>query len=177
MAVYTLTAYPKPGVLRDRREVVIRPVEPDDESALLAFFQRLPASERYFLKHDVTSSSVISHWTHERDFDRALPLVAVYDERIVADAVLARSRHGAYRNVAGVRVAVDPDFRQQGLGLSMLRELCDIAKDADLSASTLSWCPAFRKMPSRRPNSWGSFAPRRSTRCSVMKTAGCTTSW
>jgi L-amino acid N-acyltransferase YncA len=132
MAVYALTAYPKTITLRDRRQVVIRPLEREDESALLAFFKRLPASERHFLKHDVTSPSVISRWAKERDFDRALALVAVYEGRVVADAVLTRSRHGAYRSVAGVRAAVDVEFRQQGMGSSMLRELCDIAKDADL---------------------------------------------
>ena len=132
MAVYTLTAYPKSVPLRDRREVVVRPIEPDDEAALLSFFRHLPASERHFLKHDVTAPSVISRWVKERDLDRALALVAVHEGRIIADAVLVRSRHGAYKSVAGVRVAVDPDYRQQGVGSAMLRELCDIAKDADL---------------------------------------------
>ena len=92
----------------------------------------LPATERHFLKHDVTAPSVISRWVKERDLDRALALVAVHEGRIIADAVLVRSRHGAYESVAGVRVAVDPDYRQQGVGSAMLRELCDIAKDADL---------------------------------------------
>jgi len=132
MPVYAITAYPKTADLRDRRQVAIRPLEPDDESELLAFFRRLPADERHFLKDDVTSPSVIHAWTRERDFDRALALVATYEAQIVADAVLMRSRHGAYRSIGGVRVAVDPNFREQGLGSTMLRELCDIAKDADL---------------------------------------------
>lgn len=136
MTVYKLTAYPKQVGLRDGRAVSVRPLADDDADALLKFFIRLPGEDRYFLKDDVTSPKVIEKWTAQRDFDRALPLVACADGEIVADATLVRSRHGANRNVAKIRVVVAPDYRYQGLGTALLRDLCDIAADAELEKVT-----------------------------------------
>ena len=132
MKTLELTAYPKPLTLTDGKDVTIRPLAGDDGDALLRFFLRVPAPERYFLKEDVTSPGVIQGWVEQRDYARALPLVAVAGGEIVADAVLIRRRNGAYRQMATVRVVVDPAWRERGLGTALLRELCDIAADAEL---------------------------------------------
>jgi L-amino acid N-acyltransferase YncA len=84
----------------------------------------------------VTSQKVIDRWTSEIDYARALPLVAVDNGKIVANAVLLRSRFGASRAVAGLRVVVDADSRQRGLGTALMKELCDIASDAELERVT-----------------------------------------
>ncbi len=136
MKSYELTAYPKPMALSDGREVVIRTLAAADADALLRFFLGLPEPERYFLKDDVTSPGLIASWAEHHDYARVLPLVAVSGDAIVADAVLIRRRHGAYRDVASVRVAVAPAFRERGLGTALLRELCDIAADAELERVT-----------------------------------------
>jgi L-amino acid N-acyltransferase YncA len=136
MTVYKLTAYPKQITLRDGRPVTVRPLADTDGDALHQFFARVPAEDRYFLKDDVTSEKIARRWTAERDYDRALPLVAVASSEIVADATLVRSRHGAYRNVANIRVVVAPEYRYQGLGTALLRDLCDIAADAELEKVT-----------------------------------------
>jgi L-amino acid N-acyltransferase YncA len=133
--MYRLSAYPKDVTLRDGSAVTVRPLCESDAEPLLSFFSRIPEQERFFLKDDVSSSKVIGRWTSELNYDRALPLVAV-DGRIIADALLIRSRHGAYRNVAGLRVVVDPDARQRGLGTALMKELCDIAADAELERVT-----------------------------------------
>lgn len=136
MTVYKLTAYPKQVALRDGRAVTVRPLADDDADALLKFFLGVPAEDRYFLKDDVTSPRVIEKWTAQRDFDRALPLVACAEGGIVADATLVRSRYGANRNVAKIRVVVAAGYRLQGLGTALLRDLCDIAADAELEKVT-----------------------------------------
>ncbi len=136
MSVYKLTAYPRQHVLRDGRKVDIRPLEQGDRDALGAYFLRLPADERQFLKQDVASPRTIAAWCDGLDYDRALPLVARDGERIVADAALIRSRHGAYREIGTVRATVDPEYRAVGLGTALLRDLCDIAADADLEKVT-----------------------------------------
>ena len=40
----------------------IRPIEPGDGPALSRFFQRIPDSDRTFLKEDVGDPSVLEHW-------------------------------------------------------------------------------------------------------------------
>jgi L-amino acid N-acyltransferase YncA len=134
--VYQLTAYPKTATLRDGSAVTLRPLCDSDVQALSEFFSRIPEDERFFLKDDVSSPKVIGRWTGNLNYDRALPLVAVVDRRIVGEAVLVRSRHGAYRSVAGLRVVVAPDARQRGLGTALMKELCDVAADAELERVT-----------------------------------------
>jgi len=55
--------------------------------------------------------------------------VALIGERIVADATLHRHRAGARRHVGEIRVVVDPDYRNQGIGSMMVKEVVDIAYD------------------------------------------------
>jgi L-amino acid N-acyltransferase YncA len=126
---YKLTAYPKESTLRDGRTVVFKPMTANDGDALLKFFQQVPADDRFYLKEDVSSPKVIQRWAEELDYNRTLPLLAWVGGDIVADATLHRTRSLARRHVGEARVVVHPDFRNQGLGTLMLRELATIADD------------------------------------------------
>ena len=88
----TIGAFPKEVGLRDCSRVIVRPLEDGDEQALLDLFLRIPEEERFFLKEDVTAPAVVQRWVRERDFRRALALLALDGSRIVADAVLIRRR-------------------------------------------------------------------------------------
>ena len=124
--------YPKDVPLRDDLSVTVRPLAAGDEDPLLAFFRDIPENERFFLKDDVTSARVIEGWASHLDYDRALPILACSDGSVVANAVLVRSRRGARSHIGELRVVVHPSFRGRGLGSAMMRQLCDIAADAEL---------------------------------------------
>ena len=130
--VYKLTAYPKQLHLLDGTEVVLKPMTPEDAEPLLKFFLQVPAEDRRYLKEDVTSPKVIGRWAKEIDYDRALPLLAWVDGKIVADGTLHRTRTLARRHVGELRIVVDPDFRNRGLGTALLRELAAIANENGL---------------------------------------------
>ncbi len=128
-----LEAYPKQIMLLDGTVVSVRPLEPKDQTALLRFFQRVPEEDRFYLKENVTAPEVIYRWTHEIDFDRVLPLVAISQSgQIIADATLHRSRSPARRHMGELRIVVDPAYREQGLGTRLIRELLDVATDLGL---------------------------------------------
>ncbi len=110
-------------------QVILRPLEPTDEYQLLQFFNRIPAEDRYYLKEDVSSSSVIAKWARNIDYDQVLPLIALVDSEIVADATLHRNQAGAHRHMGEIRIVVEPSHRNQGLGTVMLEELIYIAYD------------------------------------------------
>ncbi len=131
-AVYTISAYPKELSLRDGSRVSIRPLQPEDENALLEFFLGIPEDERFFLKEDVTSPAAIAEWIGHLDYRRALPLLAYADGEVVADAVLIRRRGNARSHVGEIRLVVAPAWRNRGLGTALIRELCDIADNAGL---------------------------------------------
>jgi L-amino acid N-acyltransferase YncA len=131
--VFEISMYPRKVTLRDGTALTLRPMRQEDEGPLLSFFLQIPEDERWFLKEDVTSPRVIHEWTTDIDYKRALPLLAFDEEgKIIADAALVRRRGGSRGHVAEVRVVVGQEFRQRGLGVVLVRELCDIANDAGL---------------------------------------------
>ena len=134
MAVYKLSRYPKQLSLADGSSVTVRPMVPEDAQDLLDFFGRVPDEERRLLKDDVASVSVITAWAEHLDYDQALPLLAFDGPRICADGVLIRHRGDARSHFAEVRVVVDPDYRNRGLGSAIMREAIDIAWDAELES-------------------------------------------
>ncbi len=134
MAVYKLSAYPKQVRVSDGPPVSVRPMVREDASALLTFFRHVPDEERYFLKDDVVSAVVIDGWAEHLDYDRALPLLAFDGDRICADGLLIRHRGDARSHYAAVRIVVDPAYRDRGVGTALLRELIDIAWDAELES-------------------------------------------
>jgi GNAT superfamily N-acetyltransferase len=134
MAVYKLSRYPKQLSLSAGPAVFVRPMVRDDAKALLEFFKHIPDDERYFLKDDVGSEGVIAGWAEHLDYDRALPLLALDGDRVCADGVLIRHRGDARSHYAELRVVVDPEYRDRGLGTALMRELIDIAWDAELES-------------------------------------------
>jgi GNAT superfamily N-acetyltransferase len=132
MAVYPIARYPKAVTLRDETAVQLRPMTTADAEGLLVFFRAIPEEERFLMKDDVTSPEVVCHWADHLDYDRALPLLALADGRIVADAVLIRHRGGSRAHLGEIRVVVDPAYRGKGLGVVMMQELIEIAYDAEL---------------------------------------------
>jgi RimJ/RimL family protein N-acetyltransferase len=131
-----IETYSKEVMLRDGTRVSLKPMTTDDAAALLQFFLRIPAEDRYYLKEDVTSPQVIQRWAAELDYRRALPLLAWVDGRVVADGTLHRNRAAAREHVGELRILVDPEYRNLGLGTAMLRELADIANESGLERLT-----------------------------------------
>jgi L-amino acid N-acyltransferase YncA len=140
-AVYTIAAYPKEIHLRSLDKVVVRPLAASDGDALRAFFLSIPEDERFFLKHEVTSPAVVASWVQNLDFHSALPLIALEGDRIIGEAVLIRKRGPARSHLGELRIVVAPDYREKGLGTVLIRELCDIASDADFSGMLFEIIP------------------------------------
>jgi L-amino acid N-acyltransferase YncA len=102
---------------------------PTDKDALLDFFRRIPQEDRIYLKEDVTSPKVIEQWAANLDYSRALPLLAIMDGKIVGDGTLHHRRAGARRHIGEVRIVVDPEYRNRGVGRGLLHKLIEIAVD------------------------------------------------
>jgi GNAT superfamily N-acetyltransferase len=127
-----MSRYPRTLQLRDGACLTVRPMTAANGPALLRFFLRIPEAERFYLKDDVTSPKVIESWTAQLHYDRALPLLAMAGERIVADAVLIRRRGGSRAHAGEILIVVDPEYRGRGLGVGLTRGLIEIDSDAEL---------------------------------------------
>jgi GNAT superfamily N-acetyltransferase len=132
LALNISNRYPRIATLRDESTAMVRPMSRADESALVDFFRRIPETERFFLKDDVTSPGLIRSWIENLDFDYALPLLALDEHRIVGDAVLIRHRSASLQHSAEIRIVIDPDYRTRGLAVALINELIEVARDSGL---------------------------------------------
>ncbi len=130
--IYPVPGYPTVYLTEDSAPMTIRPMVPSDEDGLLEFFRRIPQEDRFYLKEDVTDPKVINRWAETLDYSRALPLLAFLDGKIVGDGTLHYRRARARQHIGEMRVVVDPDYRNRGVGRGLLQQLIDLAGDKGL---------------------------------------------
>ena len=80
-----LERYPKTVTLKGNLEATLRPLEASDEKSFHEFFCAVPETERLLFKHRVVDPQVIHDWCQHLDYGKILPIVAIADDRIVAD--------------------------------------------------------------------------------------------
>jgi len=116
--------------LKDGTPVVVRPMRDRDLDRSLAFFEALPAEDKAYLRRDVSRREVVEERIRAMESGRVKRLVAVADDRIVADAALELERDRWKTHVAELRLIVARDYQRRGLGRLMARELYSVAADA-----------------------------------------------
>ncbi|MBI3303811.1 MAG: GNAT family N-acetyltransferase [Deltaproteobacteria bacterium] len=127
-----LDEYPKEIILKDGTPVTLRPLERGDADQLVAFFQRIPEDDRWYLRHDVSDPATVRQWALGVDYERVIPIVALSEGRILGDATLHRRRYGSSRHVGELRIVIDPAYRTKRLGTWMLLDLVQLATSLGL---------------------------------------------
>lgn len=105
----------------------IRPIEAGDSPALSSFFERIPESDRTFLKEDVGDPRVLADWV-QPGTGRT---IAVEDDQVVG-ALAVVPLVGWSSHVGEVRLVVDPGHRGQGIGRRLARQAVLDAVDMGL---------------------------------------------
>lgn len=122
----------KTGKLKDGTEVVLRPMDKTDRRQLGDFFSRLPPAVIQYVRNDVNDPQVLDKWFAQLDYSKVFPLLALVDNKLVANASLHRVAYGWRKHLATIRIVVDPEFHQKGLGTLMINELVDLAHEFGL---------------------------------------------
>jgi L-amino acid N-acyltransferase YncA len=112
--------------------VEIRALSSADLDRAHAFFQALPREDREYLKRDVYRREVVEQLIEEARSGRAKRLVAMADERIVAEGALELESDAWKKHVGELRLVVAHDYQRKGLGMLMARELYHLAAGAKL---------------------------------------------
>lgn len=113
--------------LKDGGRVLVRPLALDDRQPLHELFQNTSSEDRRYMRHDVSNPAVIDSWVDDIDPEHVLPLVAVVGNRIVGVASL-HFRDGPARHRAEVRIFLNKEFRQLGVGSRVLQGLIETAR-------------------------------------------------
>jgi len=115
-------------MLRDGREVVVRPLEAGDRLALMAFGRALPHYDLEYIPDDFASVEVIDRLLNMRAADHWRQLVATAGDAIVG--------YGAVRRLAGwsshvgeVRLVISAGWRRNGLGSVLAAAVLDAARE------------------------------------------------
>src|SRR6266508_2641951 len=127
-----LEEFPKEIRLKGGFTCQARPLETTDEEAFHRFFIAMPEHERMFIKHRVTEPNVIHDWCQNIDLGRNLPLLALADNQIIADATLHQQLGGWKRHVGRISVLVHPKFRGRGLARALVSEIMVLARHQGL---------------------------------------------
>lgn len=124
--------FPQEAALRDGRRLMIRPFTENDAPGLRGLFRRLPADVRRFAWDNIDDPAVVQRWAGNIDYGKVLPLLALHGRTVVADATLHRRDHGPLRKVGRLKWLLDPDYRGQGLGITLVNTLIGIAREQGL---------------------------------------------
>ncbi len=115
--------------LKDGTSVLIRPMSLEDRDRSLEFFRALPEEDRIYLRTDVTREENIDRRFQRMEFGEIRCLVAVEDDRIIADGALEVEGRDWKTHLAEWRLFVAPSHQRLGLGVLMSRQLHSLAMD------------------------------------------------
>ena len=118
--------------LRDETLVAIRSMTQDDVDRSVVFFESLSPEDQAYLRRDVSDREVVEERIRAMRSGSVERVVALVDDRIVADAALEFESLAWKKHVAEVRLIVAGGFRRKGLGTLLARELYSIATDANV---------------------------------------------
>jgi RimJ/RimL family protein N-acetyltransferase len=130
--MFDLNTYQKEAKLKDGTKVLLRPMVSEDQDALYTFFKGVPKEDARYLRDDVASRLIVEEWAKNLDYAKTLPVLALKDSNIIADATLNRRRYGWKWHLGTVRLFVHKDYRKVGLGQLMIKEIADIAFKLEL---------------------------------------------
>lgn len=110
-------------VLKDGTEVIVRNPRPDDVDKSFAFFQDLSSEEKAYLRVDVSDRTIVAQRLGNKSPVTVKRLLAVVDEKIVADGAIEFNEAGWESHIGELRLLVADSFQRKGLGMLMAEEL------------------------------------------------------
>jgi acetyltransferase len=113
--------------LKDGTRVLIRPLTKEDRQALIDLFTQVSQEDRRYFRSPINDLEIVGNWVDALDYDKVLPLVAIYEDHIVGDASL-HFQSGPKGHIGELRIYLSRDFRFRGLGGRMLQALIEIAR-------------------------------------------------
>lgn len=124
--------------LRDGRKVTIRPIDPDDASALIVLHKSLSFESQFFRffgpKPDLTEEE--AKYLANVDFHKRFAIVGEVDES-GSKAIVGVGRFDINSpRVAEAAIVIRDDYQHAGLGTAILQRMREVGRGAGLDAFT-----------------------------------------
>jgi RimJ/RimL family protein N-acetyltransferase len=124
--------YPKEVHLKSDEIIILNPLQNEEMEKLIQFFQSLPTDEKMYLRSDVSHRENIIRRFGTLNYNIRFPLLASYEEKIIAIGSMYRAEYGWTRNLGEIRVVVSPEFQRKGLCTILVKEMFFHAISTDL---------------------------------------------
>ncbi len=124
--------YPKEIILKDRTQITLRLLTPQDRDPLVCFYREMDVAFKWYLKEDPCDPAVIDKWIDHQRAGRSFAILACHEDRIVANAGLLLRPYGARKHIGRLRIIVVPEFGHKQLGTWMIFDLTKRAMEMEL---------------------------------------------
>ena len=114
-------------ILKDNTPAIIRTLNINDLDRSIEFFQNLPSEDRRYLRRDVTDIEVLKEQIKKIDLENTYRLIALINDKIVADGSLEIERKSWKGHIGEIRLVVAHEYQHKGLGMHMAREVYFLA--------------------------------------------------
>ena len=131
--------------LKDGKQIVLRPILPEDEPAHKTFISQVSEDDlykRFFSEIGEFNHEALAKFT-QIDYDREMAFVVVYEEMIIG---VARALSDSDNKEAEFAILVRSDMKGMGLGGILMTKLIDYAKQRGLYTLTGMTMPSNRGM-------------------------------
>ncbi|SMY34773.1 bifunctional acetate--CoA ligase family protein/GNAT family N-acetyltransferase [Photobacterium andalusiense] len=131
--------------LKDGKQILLRPILPEDEPAHKAFINQVSEEDlykRFFSDVGELNHEALAKFT-QIDYDREIAFVAVYEDMIIG---VARALSDADNTEAEFAILVRSDIKGCGLGGILMTKLIDYAHQRGLARLTGMTMPTNRGM-------------------------------
>lgn len=131
----TKRTYPREVRLGDRT-LDLRLMDASCRDALIAFARGLPRQDVLFLRMDITDPRNIDEWIRNITAGRTTTVIAFEGDKVAGWASVHHNEVLWTRHVGEIRTIVGADYRNIRLGVRLVEEIFEIAKDLGLKKIT-----------------------------------------
>lgn len=113
--------------LRGGEEVQLKLASRGDLEGIVDFYRRLPEQDRLYLRRDMRKREIVEELMGEIEGGLVTTILALHGDKVVGDSLLNVNPQGWFRHTGEMRLIVDADFRNRGLGTALAREVFILA--------------------------------------------------
>jgi RimJ/RimL family protein N-acetyltransferase len=128
--------YPRDVKMRDGKSVEFRLMDRSAREDILSFARALPRQDVLFMRIDISDPRNVDEWIKNIENNRTITVLACDGDTLAGYASLHHNEVTWSRHVGEIRTIVGADYRNQRLGVRLIEEIFEVAKDMGLKKIT-----------------------------------------